>query len=123
MTGQNAGGNAGNPAMTIAVGTEQFRKSYLFHAPVSYETSYVNVVAKTGVAVHLDGADIPAAAFTAIGGTGYSVARSTLSNGGSGNHLQRRRIRDQRVRIRTVYQLLVPRAARTSPSCTSEDVG
>ncbi len=86
MTGQNAGGTAGDPAMTIAVGTEQFRKSYLFHAPVSYETSYVNVVAKTGVAVHLDGADIPAAAFTAIGGTGYSVARSTLSNGGSGNH-------------------------------------
>ena len=86
MTGQDAGGNAGDPAMTIAVGKEQYRKSYLFHAPTNYQYSYVNVVVQTGATVQLDGADLPAASFTPIGGTGYSVARPTLSNAGTGNH-------------------------------------
>lgn len=86
MTGQDAGGGSGDPAMTIAVGKEQYRKSYLFHAPTNYEYSYVNVVAPVGAAVTLDGAPIPAGSFTAIGGTGYAVARATLSNAGNGNH-------------------------------------
>lgn len=86
MTGQAAGGNSGDPAMTVAVGKEQYRKSYLFHAPTNYEYSYVNVVALTGSTVTLDGASIPAASFTPIGATGYSVARATLSNAGNGNH-------------------------------------
>ncbi len=86
MTGQDAGGNAGDPALTMAVGTEQFRKSYLFHAPTNYQYSYVNIVAPTGTAITLDGAAVPAGSFTAIGATGYSVARVALSNAGNGNH-------------------------------------
>ena len=87
MEGQAAGGNSGDPAMTLAVGTDQFRKSYLFHAPTNYEYSYVNIVAPTGTTVLLDGAMVAMASFTPIGGTGYSVARATLSNAGTGNHV------------------------------------
>ena len=84
MEGQEAGGNSGDPAMAQAVATTQFRKSYLFHAPTNYEKSYVNIIAPTGATVNLDGAAV--AGFTAIGGTGYSVARKNLSNAGTGNH-------------------------------------
>ena len=84
MTGQDAGGNAGDPAMTLAVATDQFRKTYLFHAPTNYSSNYVNVVAPTGIPVILDGALL--GGFTPIGTTGYSVSRASLSNAGNGNH-------------------------------------
>lgn len=84
MEGQDAGGNSGDPAMALAVATSQFRKSYLFHAPTNYETSYVNIIAKTGAAVNLDGQAVTG--FTAIGGTGYSIARKSLTKAGTGNH-------------------------------------
>lgn len=84
MEGQDAGGNSGDPAMALAVATSQFRKSYLFHAPTNYETSYVNIIAPTGTPVNLDGAAV--AGFTPIGGTGFSIARKSLSNAGTGNH-------------------------------------
>jgi hypothetical protein len=84
MEGQDAGGGSGDPAMTLAVPTPQFRKSYLFHAPTNYDTNYVNVIAKTGATVTLDGA--PVGGFNAIGGSGYGVARVTLSNAAAGNH-------------------------------------
>ena len=84
MEGQKAGGDSGDPAMAQAVATSQFRKSYLFHAPTNYEKSYVNVIAPSGAAVTLDGAAVTG--FNVIGGTGYSVARKSLSNAGNGNH-------------------------------------
>ncbi|HET9993682.1 MAG TPA: IgGFc-binding protein, partial [Kofleriaceae bacterium] len=43
MEGESAGGGTGDPAMSLAVPVEQFRSSYLFHAPVSYESNYVDV--------------------------------------------------------------------------------
>lgn len=84
MEGQDAGGGMGDPAMTLAVPTKQFRKSYLFHAPTNYDTNYVNVVAPSNATVTLDGA--PVAGFTPIGATGYGVARVVVSNAGTGNH-------------------------------------
>lgn len=87
MEGQDAGGGSGDPAMALVVTKSQYRSSYLFHAPTNYSTSYLNIIAPTGVAVTLDGAVVPANAFKAIGGTGYSVARQPLSNAGSGNHV------------------------------------
>jgi hypothetical protein len=84
MQGQNAGGNSGDPAMALAVATEQYRSDYLVHAPTNYETNYVNITAPTGAMIMLDGA--PVMNFTAIGNTGYGVARLPLSNNGDGNH-------------------------------------
>lgn len=84
MQGQAAGGNTGDPAMTIAVPTQQYRTDYLFHAPTNYESSFVNVTAPTGAKITLDGMDLPA--LTPIGGTGYGVARVEISNAGDGTH-------------------------------------
>lgn len=60
MSGQEAGGNTGDPAMALAVPVEQFRRDYLFHAPTNYESNYVDVVVKSGVTVMLDNQPIPA---------------------------------------------------------------
>ncbi|MEZ4382219.1 MAG: IgGFc-binding protein [Nannocystaceae bacterium] len=84
MQGQSAGGNTGDPAMTIAVPIEQYRTDYLFHAPTNYESSFVNITAPMGANVTLDGQNIPA--LTPIGGTGFGVARVEVSNQGDGTH-------------------------------------
>ncbi|MFO0758420.1 MAG: IgGFc-binding protein [Byssovorax sp.] len=84
MEGQDAGGNSGDPAMATAVAKSQYRTNYLFHAPTNYETSYVNIVAPTGEAVLLDGANVNG--FSPIGNTGFSIARTSISNAGDGNH-------------------------------------
>ncbi|HTJ41447.1 MAG TPA: IgGFc-binding protein [Kofleriaceae bacterium] len=85
MEGQDAGGGTGDPAMALAVATDQYRSSYLFHAPTNYEVNYVQITAPTGASVMLDGAAV-AATFTPIGTSGFGVARVQLSNAGNGNH-------------------------------------
>jgi hypothetical protein len=85
MIGQSGGGNSGDPAMALAVATEQYRTQYLVHAPTNYDSSWANIVAPAGAAITLDGAAV--GGFTPIGNTGYGVARITLSNAGDGNHL------------------------------------
>jgi hypothetical protein len=84
--GQDApgGGGIGDPGMATGVGKEQFRKSYLFHAPTSYAANYANIVCPAGTNATLDGAAL--SGFVAIGQSGYSVARKQLSNSGNGNH-------------------------------------
>ena len=86
MEGQEAGGGTGDPAMALAVPVEQFRTSYLFHAPVNYESNYVDVTAPMGAVVTLDGAPL---VLQPIGTSGYGLARVyPLGNGplGDGNH-------------------------------------
>ncbi|HRI10292.1 MAG TPA: IgGFc-binding protein, partial [Nannocystaceae bacterium] len=97
MLGQDAGGNSGDPAMTLAVGVDQYRNDYLFHAPTNYEKNFVNITAPMGANVTLDGAAV--GGFVAIGATGFGVARVQLSNAGDGNH---RVMSDQAVGI-SVY--------------------
>jgi IgGFc binding protein len=84
MEGQDAGGETGDPAMTLSVPIDQYRTDYLFHAPTNYEVNYVNVTAPTGAAVMLDGQ--PVTGFTPIGTSGFDVARVVLPNGVDGNH-------------------------------------
>ena len=84
MQGQDAGGNKGDPAMTLAVPVEQYRTSYLVHAPTNYTDSFANIVAPTGSNVTVDG--VAVANWTAIGASNYSVARIVLSNAMDGNH-------------------------------------
>jgi hypothetical protein len=85
MQGQSAGGNKGDPAMTLAVPVEQYRTNYLVHAPTNYSDSFANIVAPTGVEVTVDGA--PVTNWTSIGDGAYSVARVVFSNAGDGNHV------------------------------------
>ncbi|MFO7563352.1 MAG: IgGFc-binding protein [Enhygromyxa sp.] len=84
MLGQNAGGDSGDPAMTMTVATAQFRSDYLVHAPTNYQYSYANIIAPDGASITVDGQAV--GGFSTIGNTGYSVARVTLSNAGDGNH-------------------------------------
>ena len=87
MEGSTVAGNTGDPSMSLAVPVDQYRSSYLFHAPTNYTTNYVDVIALMGSIVMLDGE--PITSFTPIGTSGYGVARVTpLGNGplGDGNH-------------------------------------
>src|SRR5262249_30915074 len=84
MEGQNAGGGAGDPAMTLAVPVDQVRRRYLVHAPTNYSSNYVEVIAPAGAQVTLDGA--PVGGFAPVGGSNLSLARVALDNSGYGNH-------------------------------------
>ena len=84
MQGQQAGGNSGDPAMALAVATEQYRTKYLVHAPIQYESNYVNITAPMGAAITLDG--VAVGGFKAIGATGFGVARVKMGNNVDGNH-------------------------------------
>jgi hypothetical protein len=86
MEGQDAGGGTGDPSLALAVPLEQFRTSYLFHAPTNYESNYVDVTAPMGASVQLDGTPV---SFQPIGATGYGLARVyplTAGPGNDGNH-------------------------------------
>jgi hypothetical protein len=83
MEGQQSVGS-GDPAMSLAVPIKQYRKLYLFHAPLTYEANFVNVTAPSGASVMIDGAAVTG--FTPVGGSGFSVARVPLSNAGNGTH-------------------------------------
>jgi hypothetical protein len=86
MSGQTLGGNAGDPDMALAVPVEQFRASYLFHAPTNYNANHIDITAPMGATVTLDGT--PHSDFTAIGATGFGLKRIQLTNGpaNDGNH-------------------------------------
>ena len=84
MIGQSGGFGTSDPAMLLAVNPQQWRKSYLVHAPTSWTANYIDFMAKTGAVVTLDGN--PVAGWQAIGATGYSVTHAKLNNGGDGNH-------------------------------------
>jgi len=84
MVGENFSGasvGAGDPAMSIAIPTEQYRVAYTFLAPTTYTYNFVNIVAPTGTNVAIDGAPVDPTSFTAIGGTGLSVSRLQISGG------------------------------------------
>ncbi|MCB9702326.1 MAG: hypothetical protein H6711_10560 [Myxococcales bacterium] len=100
MVGQNAGYGTSDPAMLIAVATEQYRTDYLFHAPVGWSANYVDIIAPNGASVQVDGA--PVGNLQMIGATGFSVAHVKLSNAGNGNHTVSA---DQKVGI-SVYGVL-----------------
>jgi hypothetical protein len=78
---QSGGNNPGDPAMTTAVPVEQYRSSYIFLTPATYNQNYVNVAAPVGIAVTLDGAAIDPAKFTPIGGGGFAGAQLSISAG------------------------------------------
>jgi len=74
----------GDPAMALAVATDQYRTSYLFHAPANYENNYVNIVAPSGAEVLLDGEAV--GGLEPVGDSEWVAARVELDNGGDGNH-------------------------------------
>ncbi len=84
MVGQSAMTGDSDPAFVQAIPTDQFRTSYLFHAPPSWTANYVDIIAPNGSAVEVDGAAVMN--FKMIGASGYGVSHTLLDNGGDGNH-------------------------------------
>ena len=70
---------SGDPSLSMVIPSAQFRNSYIFAASHTYYVNFVNVIAPAGAIVTLDGAAIDASEFTAIGASGFSVARHELS--------------------------------------------
>lgn len=71
----------GDPAMTLAVPTSQFRDEYILLVPLDYAEDYVNVVISTGTQVTMDGNPLDPSLFEPIEGTGYQVATLTIEDG------------------------------------------
>jgi hypothetical protein len=91
MQGQEAvvsGGSVGDPSMSLAIATEQFRTDYLFTAPTSYAINIANVIVRSGSSVRLDGVPIDPSKFTPIGESGYAVAREVLDGQSSVHTLE-----------------------------------
>jgi hypothetical protein len=75
----------GDPAESVAVATGQFRNSYQFIAPPSYEENYVSIIAPNGATVTVDGTNYTSG--TAIGASsGYWVKPVLICAGCSGVH-------------------------------------
>ncbi|PRP91209.1 hypothetical protein ENSA5_57320 [Enhygromyxa salina] len=84
MVGQNAGFGTSDPAMVQAVTPKQFRTNYLFFAAPSWTANYVDIIAPDGADVTVDGNNVND--WSAVAGSGYSVAHVQLSNVGDGTH-------------------------------------
>ncbi|MBM4362172.1 MAG: IgGFc-binding protein [Deltaproteobacteria bacterium] len=79
LLGQDAvPSGAGDPSLSLVVPTAQYRGRYVFIAPSTYDARFVNITAKKGAVVTLDGAALPAADFEPIPGSDYAVARHQL---------------------------------------------
>ena len=70
----------GDPSLSLAVPSTQFRTDYVFLVPDTYTYDFVNVIAQTGAAIQLDG-KTTTQKFSAIGSSGYGVARIPLAGG------------------------------------------
>jgi hypothetical protein len=74
--------DCGDPSLSLAIATDQFRTSYQFIAPPSYAENWVNVIAPAAATVTVDG--VAVTGFTAIGNSGFDVAHVSLcANGGT----------------------------------------
>jgi hypothetical protein len=83
MVGQEAlpgGSILGDPSMSLAIPVEQFRTSYLFTAPTTYDLNFATVIAKQGTTVRIDGVLLVASDFTAVGDSDYRVAQVLLDD-------------------------------------------
>jgi len=77
--GSSGSFGSGDPSMSLAIPTEQFRMDYTLLAPETYDESWVNVTAPLAARVTIDGRTITN--FTPIGTTGAGVARVPASAG------------------------------------------
>jgi hypothetical protein len=66
----------GDPSQSAAVPVEQWRRSYLFTAPLTYAVNLATIIAKPGASVSVDGQPVAASQFVQVGD--YAVATLTL---------------------------------------------
>jgi hypothetical protein len=76
-------GAEGDPAESFPTAVEQYRTKYVFLAPDDYSENFVEIVARPGVTLKLDGQGVTAPP-EAVGG--YAVYRQKLGTGQAGAH-------------------------------------
>lgn len=76
----------GDPAQSLVTAVEQYRRKYVFLAPLDYPVNFVDIVQPMNAAVQLDGGAV-AGALTPIGGSGYGVRRVPLPAVNGGAHV------------------------------------
>ncbi|MCB9907660.1 MAG: IgGFc-binding protein [Planctomycetes bacterium] len=86
MTGSSsAGAITGDPAMGNVISSNQYKQSYVFSTlgGMQFAQHFLTIIAANSDVgtLLLDGAAVPAASFTAIAGTGYSVAKIQIQEG------------------------------------------
>ena len=86
MVSAGAGFGQSDPSMVLAVGVDQWRADTLFHAPVTWQANFADIIAPLAASVSVDGVGVPDNAFEVIPNTDYKVAHVNLDNGGDGNH-------------------------------------
>ncbi|MBI5535962.1 MAG: IgGFc-binding protein [Deltaproteobacteria bacterium] len=69
----------GDPSISLAIPTKQFRAEYVFVASSTFDANFVNVISKAGSTVTLDGTAMTDV-FSPIGNSGYQVARHQLDS-------------------------------------------
>ncbi|MBE7451287.1 MAG: IgGFc-binding protein [Kofleriaceae bacterium] len=71
--------DAGDPSMSFAVPTEQYRYQYALLVPGQYNNNYLSIVAPAGGTATLDGS--PVTGFTSFGDGSFQVARVQVQAG------------------------------------------
>jgi hypothetical protein len=75
---QDAAANIGDPAQSVAIPIEQYRSSYVFFTPTTFDQNYVSIIVPDGAEVTLDGHVIAPNEYTGIGSSGHSVLQRVL---------------------------------------------
>jgi len=71
----------GDPAMVLAVATEQYRTNYVFAAPKDYAHAYIGVARQAGAPVTLDGTALPDGEFQAVAAGTHEVGYVEVEDG------------------------------------------
>ncbi len=69
----------GDPSQVLLAPVRQFRDSYVFFSSNTYDTNWVTIVARTGTRVTLDGVEVSQSEYTALGASGFALARVRLT--------------------------------------------
>ncbi len=77
LVGQGTSRRAGDPAMGLAVPTDQYRSSYVFLSPDTYVDKFVNIIVYRGTQAALDGETVTG--FQPVGDSNFEVATVRLS--------------------------------------------
>jgi IgGFc binding protein len=80
LVGQGEESRVGDPSLSMAIPTEQYRSAYAFLSPSSYDVSYVSVIARAGDEVRLDGTTL--GGFMPIGDGAFEVTAVPLTRAG-----------------------------------------
>ncbi len=74
----------GDPSMNLPSPIEQWRSSYLFHAPTNYAQNIITIVRSAGTDVRVDGSTVNG--WQAIGSSEFEAAHVQLGSGSAGDH-------------------------------------